>query len=301
MSIYEPSTLGTSTNQIVFNDYTSFPIFRVVSRAPQQRQIRELDIPIPFEAGVTDFQTLEGSSAYIITGIMYPGSEEDYDSGVARLRKLASLDIEQADNNSMNGYVSYIWTEATQNKQVFLKVIYVDIPESTRQGLVQPFRLICKVADPTIFSDIILTATTQGSDPTTSGGSATYPFKFPVQYGSSTYSTTATATNNGDLDGYPLSIKVYGPINNPTVTNTTTGEYITINTNIASNSILSIEYGKDSLTVDVDGVSKLNDVTSDSTYFKLKPGGNAIELKGSSFSSGAYVELKYYKGYWPLS
>lgn len=260
-----------------------------------------MDIPIPFESGATDFQTLEGTSAYILEGIMYPGSEEDYDTGLRALRKVASLDIEQADNDANRGYVPYVWQEATESKQVFLKAIYVDVPESTRQGLVQPFRLVCKVQDPTIVSNVTVTATTQGSDPTTSGGTALFPFSFPIVFGASTYSTTATATNNGDLDGYPISIKVYGPIDSPKISNTTTGEYIQVNTNVADNSVLTVKYGKDFLTVDVDGDSVLSDVTSDSTFFKLQPGGNAIELSGSSFDSGAYVDLKYYKGYWPLS
>lgn len=300
MSIYEASALGTTNNRVNFNG-TSFPIYRVVSRAPQARDIRDLDIPIPFENGIVDFQTLEGKSAYIIQGIMYPGNESDYDNGLRALRKVASLELQQADNDSNLGYVPYVWAESTENKQVFVKVLYVDVPESTRQGLVQPFRLVCKVADPTIFSDTILTATTQGSDPTTTAGTAKFPFKFPIEFGASTYSTSSTATNEGDLDGYPIWIKVHGPINSPKISNTTTGEYIQVNTNVASNSILTIAYDKDSLAVDVDGVSVLSDVTTNSTFFKLQPGGNQIELSGSSFSSGAYVELKYYKGYWPLS
>lgn len=78
MSIYDPSTLGTATNQIAFNQ-TTFPIFRVQSRRPQQRQTRELDIPIPFESGISDFETLIGQTAYIIEGTMYPGGEAEYD------------------------------------------------------------------------------------------------------------------------------------------------------------------------------------------------------------------------------
>lgn len=300
MSVYDTSTLGAVDNQLTFNA-TTLPIYRVVSRAPQQRQLRDLDIPIPFEDGITDFQTLEGSSAYVISGIMYPGNELDYDNGLAAMRKLSSLDIEQADNNTDTGYVPYVFKEYAQNKQIFLKVLYVDAPESTRKGLVQPFRFICKVKDPTIFSTTVNTATTQGSDPTLVAGTALFPFGFPIQFGASTYSTSSVATNTGDLPGYPISIKVYGPINVPTITNALTGEFITVNTNVAGGSILTIAYDKDSLSVDVNGVSVLNQVTAASTYFKIKPGGNNITLSGGAFSSGAYVELKYYQGYWPLS
>jgi hypothetical protein len=299
MSIYDTSTLGTATNQIIFNG-TTLPIYRVISRAPQRRQIRDLDIPIPFESGISDFQTLEGSSAYIIEGVMYPGNETDYNNGLAALRKLASLDIEQADTGADTGYVPYVYTEATGNKQVFLKVLYVDVPESTRKGLVQPFRLVCKVKDPTIFSAATSSASTQGSDPTLVGGTAKYPFGYPILYGASTYSVSSVATNTGDLPGYPISIKVYGAINTPTITNSTTGEYITVNTNVAGGSILTIAYDKDSLTADVDGVSVLNNVAAASTYFKLRSGGNNIVLTGSSFSSGAYVVVSY-RSTWPLS
>lgn len=300
MSIYDSSYIGTTSNRITFNG-PALPIYRVLSRAPQQRQIRDLSIPIPFESGVSDWLTLEGGSAYIIEGIMYPGSEDDYHSGLAALRKLASLDISQADPASDFGYVPYVFHEGTVEKQVFLKVLYVHAPETTRKGLVQPFQLICKIKDPTIFSALTATATTQGSDPTTNGGTALFPFSFPIQFGASTYSTSSVANNDGDLDGFPIDIKVYGPVNTPTITNTTTGEYFTFNTNVPNGSILTVAYDKDSLTADVNGVSVLNNKTSGSTFFKLQPGGNNITLSGSAFSSGAYVELRHYEGYWPLS
>lgn len=299
MSIYDTSTLGTASNQIEFNG-NSFPIFRVVSRAPQQRQLRDLDIPIPYEDGVSDFQTLESASAYVIEGTMYPGDEQQYDQGLAALRKLASLEIEQADTSADSGYVPYVYTEYGQDKQIFMKVLYVDVPESTRKGLVQPFRLVCKVKDPTIFSATASIATTAGSDPTTTGGSAELPVQLPVLLGASVYATTSTATNEGDLDGFPNYIKVVGPINSPTITNGASGEAITVNTNVADGSTLLIEYDKDSLSAAVDGVSVLSSVTTASTFFKLKPGVNPLSLSGSSYGSGAYLEVAYYST-WPLS
>lgn len=231
---------------------------------------------------------------------MYPGGEADYAKGLAALRKLSSLSIEQDDPGSDTGYVPYVYMENGINKQIFLKVLYVDVPESTRKGLVQPFRLVCKIKDPTIYSGTSSLATTQGSNPTTSGGTALFPFSFPILFGASTYSTSSTAMNNGDLPGYPTYIKVYGPINSPTITNTTTGEFITVNTNVSAGSVLTVAYTKETLSVDVDGVQVMNLVTSNSTYFKLRPGGNTITLTGSSFSSGAYVSMSYYST-WPLS
>lgn len=276
-------------------------MFRVISRRPQQRQTRELDIPVPFESGISDFETLIGQTAYIIEGIMYPGGEAEYDAGLATLRKLASLEISQDDNLSDEGYVPYVFTEFMRDKQIFMKVKYVDIPENTRKGLVQPFRLVCKVKDPTIYGTTLKVADTSSSDPTTATGTAIYAFTYPIVFGASTYSVSNTITNDGDLPVYPVSIVVRGPVNSPKITNSTTGEYIQVSTNlVSSTNFLRINYDKDTLSVEADGVSVQADVTAASTYFKIQPGGNIITLTGSSIGSGAYVQLSGYDG-WPLS
>jgi hypothetical protein len=302
MSIYDSSYIGTSSNRINFNDYTgNTPVYRLISRAPQRRSIRELDIPIPFENGISDFETLTGQYAYIIEGIMYPGSESDYDRGLSALRKLASLELSQDDITSDSGYVPYSWTEFVTNKQVFLKVLYVDIREDTRKGLVQPFRLVCKIKDPTIFSETLLVASTGEGFFTTASGSALYPFEYPILYGASTGSSTSDANNTGDLPTYPVSINIYGPVNRPKLTNQKTGEFIEIDVNLtAVTNQLVISYDKDSLKVERDGTSVLNKVTSASTFWKLRPGENTIKLEGASISGDAYATVSYYSA-WPLS
>lgn len=298
MSIYDTSTIGTDTNQIVFNNYGVYPTYRIISRRPQQRQIRELDIPVPFENGISDFETLIGKTAYVIEGIMYPGGESEYDSGLRALRKLASLDISQDDILSDDGYVPYVFEEFSTNKQIFLKVLYVDLPENTRKGLVQPFRLVCKVKDPTIYSEDLNQANTQQADFGVASGSAGFPFGYPIAYGASTNSVSTDAYNAGDVPVYPVSINIHGPVNVPKITNTTTGEYIQVNCNLATTANeLVIAYDKDSLSVKLDGNSVLDDVTTASTWFKIQPGTNNIQLSGSSVSDDAYATLSYYSGY----
>jgi len=299
MSIYAESSVGTDTNRINFNA-TTFPIFRVQNRRPQQRNIRDLDINIPFENGVSDFETLIGKVAYIIEGTMYPGGESQYDQGLAMLRKVASLEISQDDILSDDGYVPYQYSEFNQDKVIFVKVLYVDIVESTRKGLVQPFKMVCKVKDPTIYSADEFEASTSTATPSASTGTAIFPFTYPIVYGASTYSVTADANNTGDLPVYPVSITIVGPINSPKITNNATGEYIEVSVNLGSVSDqLVIVYDKDSLSVESNGVSVINQVTSASTFFKLQPGSNTITLTGSSISTGSYATLTYRSG-WPL-
>lgn len=298
MSIYNESTLGTASNSIIFNQNTIFPVYRIISRRPQQRQIRDLDIPIPFESGISDFETLIGKSAYVIEGIMYPGGESEYDAGLRALRKLASLDVSQNDALSDDGYVPYVFEEFSQSKQIFMKVLYVDVPENTRKGLVQPFRLICKVKDPTIYGATLKQANTSSAEFSIASGSAVYAFPYPIVFGASTSSVSVDANNEGDVRTFPVSINIHGPVNSPIITNTTTGEYIQVAVNLSSVlNELVIAYDKDSLVVELDGISVINQVTSTSTWFKLFPGSNVISLSGSSISTGAYATLSYYDAY----
>jgi hypothetical protein len=305
MSIYTRATLGYPDNQIVMNDYTINPVYRTVTRLPQKYQIREQDIPIPFESGVADFNTLLGQTIYLIEGVMYPADEITYDSGLAKLRDVGNLDLEQVDVNigttfSNDGYVPYVWGDAGGNltKQLFVKCLYVQLAESTRQGFVVPFRIYCKVKDPTIYGATLQTASTAASVPGASSGSAVYPFAYPIVYGATYYTVTATATNNGTIPVRPESVDVYGPVTTPVITNGATGEFLKVAVTLNSPSDhLQIQYAKDYLSVTLNGVNHLKDVSTDSTYFKIHPGGNGISLTGSSISSGSYATVNFYDGY----
>lgn len=276
-------------------------MYRVKNRAPQRRQVRELDLPIPFESGISDFETLIGQTAYIIDGTIYPDSEGGTELGLRKLRKIASLDIEQADILSDAGYVPYVWTETQFNKQVFLKVLYVQMVESTRTGLIQDFRLVCKIKDPTIFEETLREANTQQANFGPATGTAIFPHTFPLIFGASTSTVSVDAINYGDSPAYPVAIQIHGPVNSPKLTNTSTGEYLEVTVNLATaGNTLAISYDKDSLRVELDGISVINQVTALSTYWKLQPGDNVISLSGSSVSTNAYATVSYYSA-WPLS
>ena len=295
MSIYSLATLGQPDNFITFNDYTANPVYRAQTRAPRQFQVRQDDIPIPFESGISDFSTLIGQTIYVIKGTMYPRDEISYDNGIAALRAACSLDMQQnSDYNTDSGYVPYTWEEAAGSKTLFVKALYVQLIEDTRQGYVQPFTIYCKIKDPTVFGATLKLASTAESDITVTTGAAEYPFTYPIVYGSTNYTVTADANNLGTLPAYPFSIDVYGPVTNPKVINARTGEFIQVNNTLNSVSDnLHIEYTKDSLEVTLNGQSVVANVTTDSIYFKIQPGVNTIQLSGASIGDGSYAVVSY--------
>lgn len=297
-TIFDTSTLGTSNNYITFNDDTSSIYYRLKNRVPQRREIREFDIPLQEHTGIADFQTFIGKTMYILEGTMYPDDEDAFAQGRRALRKLASQDVEQDDNDSDQGYVPYKWTDDSA-KQLFMKVMYVDLPENSKQGIKQPFRLLCKVKYPVILAQTS-TGTTIGSSTATTSGSFVLPEVLPSVLGATTYSSNGSVQNDGDLATYP-SFTIYGPINIPKITNETTGEYIEVNTNLATASdVLTINYDQDSFAIDNNGNSVIGSLTSGSTMFKIEPGINNLRMSGSSVGSGAYATASVYSA-WPLS
>ena len=298
-TIFDTSVLGTNNNYITFNDDSSTIYYRLKSRQPQRRDIREYDIPLQENMGIADFQTFIGRTTYVLEGTMYPDDEDAFAQGRTALKKLASLSVEQADTASDQGYVPYKWTDNVA-KQIFLKVLYVDLPESSKQGIKQPFRLFCKIKYPAIYTQNS-TSVQIGSSSSSTSSASKYSFTYPIVFGASTYSSTGSLTNVGDLAIYPTSILITGPVNIPRLTNNTTGEYIEFSTNLASGSdTLLIQYDQDTISATKAGVSVMSSLTSASTFFKLKSGANSFTLSGSTMGNGANALITYMSA-WPLS
>lgn len=301
MSIYNVATLGETDNRITFNDYTANPVFRALARSANKFQIRQQDLPVPFESGSSDFLTLLGDTSYIIQGKMYPADEPSYDSGLMQLRSVASLTLNQEDVLSTDGYIPYIWQDFFNQKQIFMKPLYVELSETTKQGFVQPFTILAKIIDPVIYSYPASQASTGQASPSTSTGAAAYSFTYPVVYGSTLQSITADCNNIGTLPTFPTSIVVNGPVTNPKVTNGATGEYIQVNVTLSSSSDqLTMVYNATMQTIELNGVNVNKDVIAGSTMFKIHPGTTTITLNGSSVGTGAVAVVNYYSG-WPLS
>lgn len=302
MPIYDPSTLGVAGNQIRFNDDSAGvdPYYRVIRRRPNNRDVRNFDTPLPEDSGIADFKTLLGRTDYVLDGRMYPGSTASYEAGRRALRKLADVRTMQEDPNSDQGYVPYRWEETDQDKQLYMKVLFVDLPEDTQYGLVQPFRLYCKIKYPVIKGTVLRTADT-GPQAGTIVGSVGYSLFYPTLIGGSIYTVSATLTHQGDIEAYPESIIINGPINQPRLTNITTGEYIEVDVNLATVSDqLIIAYDQDSESIEVAGVSYYHKLSKTSKLFLLPPGPNAFQLTGSSISAGARAQVTAYDAF-PLS
>jgi hypothetical protein len=106
---------------------------------------------------------------------------------------------------------------------------------------------------------------------------------YNLVYGFSTSGGAANVQNNGWATTYPV-VTVNGPIVNPTIGNSTTGNYITVTGSYASSDIIVVDL--DTKLITLNGNPARNLVTGTSTWFGAAPGANAFYLTGSGTIAG---------------
>jgi hypothetical protein len=133
--------------------------------------------------------------------------------------------------------------------------------------------------DPRIYNDTLQTASLAVSNAL----GRIYNRIYNLVYGFGSSGATTTVVNNGWATTYP-TISVSGPIVNPTIGNTTTGNYITVTGSYSNTDVVFIDL--DSKLITVNGVAARNLVSGTSTWFGAAPGNNAFYLTGSGTLAG---------------
>jgi len=133
-----------------------------------------------------------------------------------------------------------------------------------------------------------------------------FPIDFPIAFFATSFDETDTIYYGGTWLSYP-EIVMTGPMNNPIITNTTTGEKIELDYNIALGEIVTIttEYGNKTITNE-DGDNLIGTLTTDSDLatFHIAPdpvatnGENVLRAQGAGADSAiTSMVVKYYNRY----
>lgn len=127
------------------------------------------------------------------------------------------------------------------------------------------------------------TATTVDSIALTAGGGGfSIPLTIPVTLTASS-GGTLQVTNSGDFYAYPI-LRVYGPITNPNVINSTLGQRLVFSGSIASGDYWEIDlFNK---TVKLNGLTSIRALTvASSDWFKCGFGTTDLQLSGTNYTS----------------
>ena len=144
--------------------------------------------------------------------------------------------------------------------------------------------------DPNYYDSTLQTAAMVVSAPP----GRTYNRTYNLIYGSGSYATTTNVVNAGWATTYP-TITLTGPITNPTLGNTTSGQYLSLSGTFANTDTLVLDlYNK---LITLNGISARN-LLSTGTWFNAPAGTSQYYLTGSSTTVGlTAATVAWYNAY----
>ena len=108
---------------------------------------------------------------------------------------------------------------------------------------------------------------------------------------------TLNLTNPGTVLAEDLTLDFLGPIINPTVTNTTNGTSITINTSVAGTNHLIVDTG--AFTALNNGTNVIGSVTHSGAepFLTLAPGVNVLQVSGAAGTGSTLATVSFVAPY----
>jgi hypothetical protein len=129
-------------------------------------------------------------------------------------------------------------------------------------------------------------------------GGIVYPVVYPVVYGATT-GGSVTATNYGDAEAKPL-FTLYGPMENPVITNQTTGRFLRLNMTIESGRKVEINMARPSIMEGPASGSAINNrqdkKATGSSFWRIRPGANVLKLQAAHYDAGT-AEIRFRSAY----
>ena len=104
------------------------------------------------------------------------------------------------------------------------------------------------------------------------------------------------AINGGDV-ATPVEIEFKGPAVNPTVSNLTTGEFITVNRELQEDDVLTISTAFGQKYVKINGQNAFHYIDLDSIFWQLRPGENILSYQSNNDSIKTKVLIKWKNRY----
>jgi hypothetical protein len=104
---------------------------------------------------------------------------------------------------------------------------------------------------------------------------------------------TLNLTNTGTATAEKITIDCLGPIINPTITNTTNGTSVTVNTSVLGTKHLLIDTG--AFTALNDGTNVIGNLTHSGAlpFLTINPGANVLQISGSACTGSTLVTVTF--------
>lgn len=191
-------------------------------------------------------------------------------------------------SNAMRGDATLSWTLDYGHRQ-YVKVRRQQ-PLRINGAWQKDFQLALVAADPRIYNSQLRALTVAAGGVAGSTGFDS-PLESPFLSQPATVGSL-TLENDGSTDTPPYFI-IYGPVTNPTITNTTTGDSIVINYQLAVGDYMAIDTLNRTVILN-NNQSRYGAVDFNATtWFWLRPGENTIEFAPTAYQTGAALRAEW--------
>ncbi len=132
-----------------------------------------------------------------------------------------------------------------------------------------------------------------------------FPITFPIEFGNSKLNPTTNINYPGSWLTYP-TIEIVGPVDTPTITNNTIGEFIALDYSVKNNETVTIDLSSNTKSISSTDVANLKGVLRIGSYlstFRIEadpeaPSGvNNITFLGGGVGGNTSVTIKYKENY----
>ena len=113
-------------------------------------------------------------------------------------------------------------------------------------------------------------------------------------FGEKIVSGSITLTSNGNAQS-PVSIRVDGPVTNPTVSHSPSGKALTFNIQLGAGSYLTADSGTREILVN--GTAPVNGVVANRQWFYAQPGQNTFRFAAKDSGDGATLTVRFREAY----
>lgn len=263
------------TKVVTFNDHSSNNLIALQSYPTFELEVRNDELTKEGQHGVWDFFSFYGKRLITFEGVIVGDNELEVHTKKELMQSV--LELPSQPTATDDGTVIIKWTDPlgrtvqTEAKIASTTRFHRDLKQLFRLD----FQFSLKSADPVIESQTLFQVNGLRGYPLTG---IFLPFLSPFVM-IANYINSFTVTNAGNTEAN-IVVRLYGgsmfPINNPTITNLTTGKSMQINTILADATEYVSINTKTGEVIDQDGNDLSGLIATGSEFVRLKVGANSI-------------------------
>jgi hypothetical protein len=190
--------------------------------------------------------------------------------------------------NTNNELVIRVWDSTERSIQAYIKSTPMIVDETGKTNYAR-YRVEFECPNP-FFTD---TSPTEYSTGLATGGG--FPVPMPVESPvGGVDGNEVTIINSGDVAAY-ATMQITGTVQNPSVRNTSTGEFFTITGTFVTGDVITVAKTNGNFSVLKNGSSIIDDFSG--TFFPIAVGTNIIRFTALEYNSSALLTINYSNHY----